>query len=197
MTEAVAGMLPMASACRGNRCLVVGSAPGATLPDADDYDTVIGANGGASLYRHRVEVLATTSHLFRRGAVAKTEAATRQLLRGLRVVWLWVDTRNGPLEVATDGLRRLGVEWSDDSAFDPPARAEVVVAAIDKDLWVSTGVWSACAAIAGGASHVAVTGVGLGLGHATMPWDASPRHHVAEDREAIGALARLGVEFIT
>ena len=182
--------------CRGRRCIVVGSAPNLVMPTARISDVVIGANGGASLARRPVDVLATTSYLFRANGSTRAERETKELMRGLNVVSIWVDEKTGPATPAIDQLKELGCTWRHLYRVSPKARESVVVAATGQahSHWVSTGVWAACLAVVSGATSVIVVGVSLAPGHIGMSWDRAPRHHADEDGITLYLLKAKGVE---
>ena len=173
--------------CHGRHVIVVGSAPGAVLPPYQDREVVIGANGGAAVARQlgrMVDVLVTTSHLFRRDASA-SEWFTQQSLSGLRVASMWVDIKNGPMlssfEVIGDRIQTV----------NPIQRSRIVRDACGSDLWVSTGLFAICLALVSGALSVEIAGISLHAGHAGQPRDRSPRHHVAEDSECLHLFSGL------
>jgi len=182
MGEGALGMMtePL---CYRKRCLIVGSAPALEIPDLD-YGCVIGANGGAAIAASHgldVDCLVTTSYLFRGEDISDPESRTIELLRGLTVQHIWVDTKSGPLEWATDALADLSVSWQEAYAVDADARNEVVRESSGKELWVSSGIWAACLALASGAAHVYLSGISLQNGHYGMT-DSAIRNHVAQDR---------------
>lgn len=174
--------------CAGRRCVVVGSAPDLVLPDAMSHDVVVAANGGAAIARDAgrvVHVFVTTSHLFRDGA-SEQEMTTRSMLRGLCVMTTWVDEKNGPWTGPQIGESGMSPGWL--RRVTPEARSLIVSAACGVDLWVSTGIFAACLAIASDAKEVILCGISMSRGHLGMPNDHSPRYHVFEDTACLTAL---------
>lgn len=179
--------------CTGRRCIIVGSAPGVRLPEHQEGDCYVAANGGARIAHDAgrpVDVLCTTVYLFRPSPVTRAEEATIQSLFALsRVGSVWIDTTAGPAENVIFGLGTLGIEWQTACALNPPETRERIVAGIvGSEFRVSTGVFAACLAIASGASEVVLCGISLGPGHGGMPWDNARRDHVVEDRAALAVL---------
>lgn len=173
-------------ACRGQLCLVVGSAPGAALPESS-FDVVIGANGGAAIARAAgldVRVLATTAHLFRNGLTAE-EQATLDSLRDLSVEALWLDTKNAPAWEVAQRWPALGLSADRLCAVPPVLRERVATEAVGFSRWVSTGVWAACLALASGAKSVTLAGI-----------SGQARDHADQDAEVLAALEARGVEVL-
>lgn len=183
--------------CRGRRCIVFGSAPGLRVPDVRPEDVILGGNGGSGLAAKRtgrVDVAVMTSRLFRGPVVADIEEATKDLLRGITPQSLWADEKCNPL--MDEHLAGLGIVPGRVHRLNDAAREAVVVAAIGRPEWVSTGVWAICLAVASGASEVLYTGISPDAkGHEEMPWeppDKYPRGHVAEDRRCLVTLLEMG-----
>ena len=175
------------SAMAGRRVVIVGSAPGVHVPPARPDDLVVGANGGA---RHaarqgrRVDILSTTSHLFRPDGATRSEQYTRRQLVGMRFAATWVDERNGRFYPAGTGIfpgriRRVSRR----------CRSWIVSRASGRDLWVSTGVFAACLAIVSGATEIVLVGISLAPGHAGLVADTDSRHHVTEDASCLRAIS--------
>lgn len=180
----------------GHHCRVIGSAPDAKIPALNPGDTVVVANGGAALAVAMgipVDVLATTSYLLTARDTSESAALTLDSMRGMVARALWVDTKCGPVSAAD--LDRCDVRYYDElRRVSPDLRSRIVRAAIGHDLWVSTGVFAACLAVASGASGVSIYGVSLSPGHAGQPESIGARRdHVHEDRAALRILISLGV----
>lgn len=181
--------------CRGRRCIVVGSAPGVTLPDPEPGDLILGANGGAAIARdsgRKVHVLCATAYLFR-AECSRQEFATLEALRGLSVQSLWIDETDGSAIEAQRRARGLGITYRSARGVHPEDRARLVETVAGDPLRVSTGVFAACLAAASGASEVVLCGINPWHGgHEGMPWDRAPRDHVQEDGKALEAMGLLG-----
>lgn len=178
--------------CRDCRCIIVGSAPGVTLPEPLPGDVVLGANGGAAIARdagREVHVLCTTTFLFRPDC-ARAEFATLEALRGLSVQSIWVDEQHGPASFLERKLEALRIGYERMQGVSPEARRSLVAAAVGEPIRVSTGVFAACLAVASGASGIVVCGIDPWVaGHEGMPWDEARRDHVLEDARALEAIA--------
>jgi len=147
---------------------------------------MIGANGGAGL-AGGVDILCTTAHLFRPRRTDQ-ENATLRLLTELNFRSVWIDTKNGPAAAVENGLYLRRSSWMRMYSVPPAARDEVVHHACGEALWVSTGVWALCLALASGAASVITAGISLDQGHEGMPWDEAPRGHRTEDQECLRLL---------
>lgn len=181
--------------CRGHQCIVVGSAPGVTLPDPEPGDVILGANGGAAIARNagrEVHVLCTTAYLFRPGA-SRQELATLAELRDLSVESLWIDETDGSAIEAQRRARFFGITWKRARGVHPDDRARLVESVVGEPLRVSTGVFAASLAVASGASEIVVCGVDPSLhGHEGMSWDQAQRDHAIEDAVALTSLRTSG-----
>ncbi len=172
---------------------VVGSAPSVVVrPSA----VIIAANGGAYVARdggQQVDVLATTAHFCGRRSRQQRETIDRW--HGLRVRQVWADLTDGPLErvratladVEVDYDTLIGVSTADRNAIVQAACGEALGAG-PRDQRVSTGVFAACLAFAGGAAAVVLAGISLKGGHAGLSWDTASRPHVPGDRACLAAL---------
>lgn len=175
---------------KGQRCIVIGSAPGVRLPESLPMDVVLAANGGAAVAKARelpIHALLTTSYLFRDGATLP-ELATLERMRGVGTYSLVVDEQHGPSRPIVARFKDFGIAYQVLQPVPPDVRATICRDAIGSELRVSTGVFAACLAIASGASEVVLCGISLEPGHEGMPWDEAPRDHVSEDRQALAAL---------
>jgi hypothetical protein len=173
----------------GRPCLIVGSAPGVRVPAASAgvSQVVIGANAGAAVAQRqgrRVQLLATTSHLFRTAGASRSELHTRRRLKGMRFDVTWVDEKNGRWSHQSSGIEPGRIR-----RVSQRLRSHIVKTACGRELWVSTGVFAACLAVASGASSVELVGVSLMNGHHGMANDSDPRFHVAEDAACLRALS--------
>lgn len=175
------------SQCKNARCVIFGSAPDIAMPDIESDDVIMCANGGARIALDlglSVNVLATTTHLYRDGKVAKSERETRRRIDGIQVGTLWVDTKSHPTAL----VKVLGSIKHDEAyEVNDDGRSEIINAACGEPLWVSTGVFLVCLATISGASDVIAAGISLVDGHHKMPWD-DRRDHVDEDRRAMELL---------
>ena len=183
--------------CADRHCLIVGSAPGTSLPDPVYGELVMAANGGARIvaeHGREVDVLLTTAFLFRTDAT-RQEIHTQHLMAGVECEVVYVDEKCGSARWTASRLRSIGVTWQRIVGVPAATRNRItwwVNGALTLP-WVSTGVWAACFALASGAASVEIAGISLGNGHAGMDWDQQPRYHVDEDRTCLRALASAGV----
>lgn len=158
--------------CKGKHCVVVGSAPGVNMSAVSDLDAVvIAANGAAKSIidsNRSVDVLCTTSHLFRDN-LSTDEMASIESLRNINVKSLWVDTKNG------DTPPSMSTITADNVYRVPPTlREHITSKVIGKPLWISTGVWAVCLALYSGASKVTTVGI-----------TGKCRDHSLQDSEAL------------
>ncbi len=180
--------------CSGADCLIVGSAPTLSIPEGD-FGCILGANGGAAIASQQgmeVNILATTTYLFR-PRPSDPDLATLETMRGLSVEKVWADEKGGPKTIAWDGCERYAIHFQRMEGVSNTNRSEVVREATGLALWVSTGVWSACLAIASGANTVTICGISLKPGHYDQPGELSHRFHADEDAHCLRALRSCGV----
>ncbi len=179
--------------CEDEHCLIVGSAPGVTIPDSD-FGCVIGVNGGAAIARDKglqVDVLVTTSHLFRGGDLPPIEQWTIDTMSNLQVDHVWADTKNGPLGLVEEGCDEHNISYLDLFEVTPEQRSEVIMDAIGVDLWISSGIWAVCLALSGGSASVKIAGISLINGHHGAKNDMTPRHHVLQDGQCLDILRTM------
>ncbi len=172
---------------------VVGSAPSVVVrPSA----VIIAANGGAYVARdcgQQVDVLATTAHFCGRSSRQQRETIDRW--HGLRVRQVWADLTDGPLERVRATLADADVDYDTLIGVSKAERNAIVQVACGealgagpRDQRVSTGVFAACLAFAGGAAAVVLAGISLQGGHAGLAWDTAERPHVPADTACLTAL---------
>jgi hypothetical protein len=145
--------------CEHRPCLVMGPSRDQSRVSMHPALVVIGANGGASIARNlgfTVDILCTTSHLFRSNST-EAEQATVNSMRGLRVRQLYMDTQCGYLNRLDD----YDILADLINTVPGGVRRTVVREACGGDLWVSTSVWAVCLALVSGAKSVTVRGVSL------------------------------------
>ncbi len=179
--------------CEGEHCLIVGSAPGVVIPDSD-FGCVIGVNGGAAIARDKglqVDVLVTTSHLFRDQIRSATEQWTIDNMSNLKVDHVWADTKNGPLELVVKGCEENNISYLDIFEVTPKDRSKIILDAIGVDLWISSGIWAVCLALSSGSSSVKIAGISLINGHHGAKTDNAPRHHVTQDGQCLDILRTM------
>ena len=131
-------------------CIVFGSAPEdendipvALLCEEDLDYCIIGANGGAAIARDMgfdVDILATTSHLFRENATPM-ERKTVKMIRGMYVEHVFVDEKNGALDLDLFPVSSVYMHHINEGQ-----RESLVEEVTGKKLWVSTGLWALCLA---------------------------------------------------
>lgn len=174
--------------CRQRPCHVIGSAKGVEVPSVSPGMVVIGANGGASIARNaglRVDVLCTTSYLFRKGR-SESEQCTVDSMRGLHVRALYLDVQCGYMP----GLDEFDIRADMTNIVPQACRRSVTESACGAPYWVSTGVWAVCLAAVSGARSITVRGVSLTQGHSNIPdkIDTVHRDHVDADAACLRSI---------
>ncbi len=177
------------SQCKGNRCIVFGSAPDMVIPGSiDSSDIIMCANGGARIAVDlglSINVLATTTYLYRGKGLRRSEQLTCQQMNGIKTNSLWVDNKVSPGRLM-NVVR--SVMYDSINVIGDVERSQIIVAACGQDLRASTGVFLICLAIVSGANSVMTVGISLSDGHYNMPWDTGKRDHIGEDSQAMGLL---------
>lgn len=176
---------------RNKECAIVGSSPDVIVPSNINY--IIGANGGAGI--KGADILATTAYLFR-GKVSKSEASTLDVLRGLKVHTIVVDTKDGKKEAVIDGCKKFNIRYQHIVSIGPTERNDIIFKASGLNLGkgpvynrVSTGVFAACLALISGAAYIVLCGISFHNGY-SYNREMPQRQHVPADLACIKALVQ-------
>ncbi len=165
--------------CKGNKCIVVGSAPNLKLPKQQDGDIIIGANGGAGIAKQsglKVSIFCTTKHLFRKSAT-KQEEESRKIVKGLSVSFTYLHSKNDEKIQLSD----FNISSETVYSINDEERLKLIESICGFPLRVSTGVFAVAIALLHGAKSVEMVGFSLDIGHFNMPWDKAIRDHIGED----------------
>ncbi len=192
-------------ACRGRKCLVVGSSPRVREDlighSGVDRAVIIGVNGGGRIALDmigRLDVLVTTSHLFQ-GRLPH-ERETVDSIKGIYAGALWVDEKSGRFDAGMSGLTygritridRISRDWVvfRSSGFGSPVDRRADGDSIAPLNWVSSGVWAICLAKLSGASDIKVAGISSQNGHYGIG-GSHTRGHLDQDTRV---MAKMGYE---
>ncbi len=183
----------------GRRCLVLGSAPGARLPEPHLFERCVCVNGSPRVAAGHgltpdLTIMAGYTTLVERDVSRQSLEQLSGLHAGRLLFVSAGNDRDSARRVLSDS--GLGFdEWLD---IDPLGRAAIAGEATGEGEpglghWqerVSNGVFALLVALWAGAEHVTIAGITLTGGHDYIEGD-TPRHHVAGDQRCLETLARL------
>ncbi len=174
--------------CKGNKCIVVGSAPNLKLPKRQDGDIIIGANGGGGIAQQfglKVSIFCTTKYLFRKNPT-KQEKATCKILKELSVSFTYLHGKNDEKIELSD----FNISSETVYSINDEEKLKLIESVCGFPLRVSTGVFAVAIALLHGAKSVELVGFSLDIGHFGMQCDKIPRDHISEDSIFFEALEK-------
>lgn len=175
----------------GGRCLIVGSAPGISLPDMSRIDAVICMNGSGITARHLgipdPDLTVMTGVLtVPKGKQMRIE--TIEMLGGLKTGHLLLHrARGGSLDRALDIVRSAGYTYDNCTMLSDSEYAAIATAVVPpmhvltKGMGrISTGIFATTVALWAGARDIVLAGFSLSGGHSYLHGD-TPRNHKSAD----------------
>lgn len=189
----------------GQRCLVLGSAPGATRPDMSRMNATICINGSGWTAREMgVDKPSLTVFSSRNTRPDKlVREATMSVLNGLKTDHLLLIDVADEMEVARAAIDAAGLQYDQFSCVTPLERAAIVgeVCGIELGLGIardriSNGVFAITLPIWAGAFEVVLAGFSTGGGHAYLD-TATGRGHLTADTEFFKLAPRLKCRITT
>ena len=187
----------------GKSCLVLGSAPSATLPADGDYSRCLCVNGSPVVAkRNRIEVDVTVVVGFTTSMKKDISALTMEKLRGHHSDTVVFVSAGDTFEKGLAGLQRQRFSFHEALEVTAIERAVIVGGVCGqefglgrRDERVSNGVFTIVLALWAGASRVLVSGISLSGGHDYA--SGTPRYHVEGDRLCLQELAKKRRDVIT
>lgn len=187
--NSVVNLPEIKSLCCGKNCIVVGSAPGAEMPERRNGDVVIGVNSAAMFAQEsgrKVDILYACERLF--VVKMRREKAICSRLKGLTasraVIWD-AESKVSPQDF---GIAVRAVDY-----LTRREGYRMVMNVCGYPLRVSSGIGAACLALQSGAKSAKMVGFSLtDKRHAALSESKFKpmRDHIAEDADFITAINR-------
>lgn len=180
----------------GEKCLIVGSAPGASLPPLHEYSKCLCVNGSPYIAnKHSIPVDLTVLVGFTTSMKKDISSLSMEKLSGIHSQELLFISAGDNIENGISELKSNGFTYDRISEINPLERAAIIGEICGEELGlgkrddrISNGVFTIVLALWAGAEKVIISGFSLQGGHDYAKDTA--RYHLNGDTKCLGILAR-------
>jgi len=194
----------LASHFAGKRCLVVGSAPGARIPDRSRFDACICVNGSpwtAAQFGMQTTDMTVVSGHKTKVRDFDVALATLEAWRGLHTnILLFVEVGDSAKH-AQHIFAKTGFSYDTFHSIDSTARTEIIRRACGDEIAassarVSNGIFAAIVAMWVGAQEIIFSGFSMKGGHSYMAYETR-RGHQEGDSHFFSSTGRFSCQITT